>query len=321
VAWPLSARAQAQQPSQLHRIAFVSQILSSNMTEKGGRDFQVLFAELRRLGHIEGHNLFVERYSSLGLNDPFPELAASVVRQKHDLIFAVGARLIRPLKLATTEIPIVGVMSDPVASGIVGSLSRPGGNITGVALDAGIEIYGKQLELLKELLPQSSSVRYLTLRALWKSHPAAVAAQEAAQRMGTSLLGAFLESFEEAEYRRVFGAMKQEGVAAILVSLQGENWVHRKLIIELARDNRLPALYENRGYVELGGLMSYGPSYVEYMRLAARQIDQILKGGKPRDMPIQQSSKFELLINLKTAKELGLTVPPSLLARADEIIE
>jgi putative tryptophan/tyrosine transport system substrate-binding protein len=188
-------------------------------------------------------------------------------------------------------------------------------------LDAGIEMYGKQLELLKELLPQSYSMGYLTLKALWKTHPAAVAAQEAAKRMGISLLGANLESLEEAEYRRVFTAMKQEGVAVILVSLQGENALHGKLIAELARDNQLPTLCQNRGYVEAGLLMSYGPSYGEYMRLAARQIDQILKGGKPGDMPIQQPTTLELVINLKTTKALGITVPPTLLARADEVIE
>jgi putative ABC transport system substrate-binding protein len=322
VAWPLSVRAQAQQPSQPHRIAFVSRQLPSDMNEKGNEPgFQALFAQLRRLGYIEGHNLVVERYSTLGLKDSFSELAASVVRQKPDLIFADGALPVRALKLATTAIPIVGVTSDPVAWGIVESLSRPGGNITGVALDAGIEMYGKQLELLKELLQQPSPMGYLASREVWERHPAAAAVREAAQRMGISLLGAILESFQEAEYRRVFAAMKHVGVAGILVSVQAENVTHRKLIVELARDSRLPTLYLYREHVELGGLMSYGPSYVEYMRRAAGQIDQILKGGKPADMPIEQATKLELVINLKTAKALGITVPQSLLTRADEVIE
>jgi len=322
LACPISVRAQAQQPSQPHRIAIVSPNSPSDVTEKGGLpEFLAFFAELRRLGYIEGQNLVVDRYSALGLKEPFSELATSVVRQKPDLIFANAARVVRPLKLVTTSIPIVGLMADPVAWGVVESLSRPGGNITGVAVDAGIEINGKQLELLKELLPQPSSVGYLTSRFLWKAHPAAAAVREAAQRMGISLVGVLLESFQEAEYRRVFAAMKQEGVAGILVSLQAENVTYRKLIAELVRDNRLPTLYPYRNFVELGWLMSYGPSTAEYYRRAAGQIDEILKGGKPGDMPIQQATKFELVINLKTAKALGLTIPPSLLARADEVIE
>jgi putative ABC transport system substrate-binding protein len=165
--------------------------------------FQAFFSEMRRLGYIEGHNLIVERYSTLGLKEPDSESAASAVRQKPDLIFAT-ARVVRPLKLVTTSIPIVGVMADPVAWGVVESLSRPSGNITGVAWDAGIELYGKQLQLVKELLPQPSAVCYLTSRFLWKTHPASLAVREAAQRLGISLFGANLESFQEAEYRRFF---------------------------------------------------------------------------------------------------------------------
>jgi putative ABC transport system substrate-binding protein len=291
------------------------------MTEKGDNPrFRVLLPELRQLGYIEGHNLIVERYSTSGLKEPFSDLADNVVRQKPDIILAIGSRIVRPLKLATTTIPIVGVMVDPVAWRIVESLSRPGGNITGVALDAGIELSGKRLELLKELLPQPSSVGYLVSRAAWEL-PGGVAVQEAAQRMGISLLGAILESFQEAEYRRVFAAMNQKGVAGILVSVQAENIIHRKLIVDLARDSRLPTLYPWREHVEFGGLISYGASLGQAYRRAAGQIDLILKGGKPGDMPIEQPTKFELLINLKTAKALGLTIPPALLARADEVIE
>jgi putative tryptophan/tyrosine transport system substrate-binding protein len=225
------------------------------------------------------------------------------------------------LKLATITIPIVGFMSDPVAYGFVENLGRPGGNITGVAVDAGIEIFGKRLELLKELLAHPSSVAFLASRAVWEGHPAAAAAREAAKRMGISLLGAILESFQEAEYRRVFAAMKQQEVAGILVSVQGENFANRKVIVELAKDNRLPTLSPWREAVQLGGLMSYGPTPSEAYRRVAGQIDQILKGGKPGDIPIQEPTEFELVINLETAKALDIAVPPSLLARADEVIE
>ena len=204
VACRISVRAQAQQPSQPHRIAIVSPNSPSDVTEKGGLpEFLAFFAELRRLGYIEGHNLVVDRYSASGLKEPALELAASVVRQKPDLIFATGARVVRPLKLATTAIPIVGIMADPIAWGVVESLGRPGGNITGVTVDAGLEIFGKQLEFLKELLPQASSVGFLTTRGVWDG-PTGVAAQEASRQMGISLLGAILEPAQEAEYRRVF---------------------------------------------------------------------------------------------------------------------
>jgi ABC-type uncharacterized transport system substrate-binding protein len=143
----------------------------------------------------------------------------------------------------------------------------------------------------------------------------------AAKRMGTSLFGAILESAQETEYRRVFAVMKQAGVAGVLASSQDENLTHRKLIVDLARDSRLPTRYPWREHVELGGLMSYGPSRAEYLHRAAGQIDLILKGGKPGDMPIQEATKLELVINRKTAKLLGVTVPTTLLARADEVIE
>ena len=316
--WPVSVHAQAQQHSQSHRIAFVSTQLPRDITED---DFyRPLFAELRRLGYIEGHNLVVERYSSWGHKEPFSELAASVVRQKPDLILAGTSRIVRALKLATTAIPIVGLMADPVAWGIVESLNRPGGNITGVSVDAGIDIFGKRLELLKELLAQPASVGFLASRGVWEG-PTAVEVRVAAQHLGISLFGAILESFQETEYRLVFATMEQEGVAGILVSEQTENFVHRKLVVELATASHLPTLYPYREHVELGGLMSYGPSIAAMFRGAARQIDQILKGRKPSDMPIQQSTKFELVINLNTAKALGITIPTSLLARADEVIE
>ena len=316
VAWPPWVR--AQQPSDSsHRIAWVSTRLPIDMTEN---NYLALFAELRRLGYIEGRNLVIERYSTWGIKEPFSELAASVVRQKPDLIFAITARVVLALKMATTAIPIVGVMADPIAHGIVESLSRPGGNITGVTSDGGIEIYGKQLEVLIELLPQPSFVGFLASRSVWEN-PEGETLREAAKRMGTSLFDAILESAQETEYRRVFAAMKQEGVAGVLASSQGENLTYRKLIVDLARDSRLPTLYPWREHVELGGLMSYGPSRAEYLHRAAGQIDLILKGGKPGDMPIQEATKLELVINLKTAKLLGITVPTTLLARADEVIE
>jgi len=288
--------------------------------DSGSPTFRVLFARLRQLGLIEGQNLSVQRYSFLGLNEPFTELAADVVRQKPDVIYAVSSRMVRALKEATATIPIVGLMADPLAFGLVISLARPGGNVTGVSADGGIEYPGKLLGLLKELLPWLSRVGYLASRAVWDG-PSGVAMREAGQRMGTEVRGAILEVAQEAEYRRAFALMKEQVVDGLVVSDQSENFAHRRIIAHLAAESRLPTLSTYRAQVEVGGLISYGPDLVDQHRQGAEQIALIIKGAKPADLPVRQPTKFDLVINLKTAKALGIPVPPTLLARADEVIE
>jgi putative ABC transport system substrate-binding protein len=292
------------------------------LSETGGlRTYEAFFKELRRLGYIEGQNLVVERHSGEGRAEHYAELAREVVRSNPDLIFTLAARLVQDFKAVTTVIPIVAYTSDPIAFGLATSLARPGGNVTGVVADVGEEFWDKQLELLTEVIPGVFKVAYLTPRAVWDL-PTGTVIRNTAQRIGIELIGAFLKGrIQEAEYRRVFAMMAQERPDALIVNDTPENYAYQGLITELANNVRLPTVYPNRSFVEIGGLMSYGPDTVHLFRHAAGQIDQILKGAKPGEIPFYQPTKFELAINLKTSRALGLTVPPTLLARADEVIE
>jgi putative tryptophan/tyrosine transport system substrate-binding protein len=229
--------------------------------------------------------------------------------------------LLLAFKATTTTIPIVGATTDPVALGIVSSLARPGGNITGISVDAGIEVWGKRLDLLKEAVPRLSRLGFLVTRSLLGKRGAAIL-KEAAGRRAISLIGSPLDSpIEEAGYRRAFAAMAQEGANAILVGAEPEHWGHMRLIVELAEKSRLAAIYAWREAVEIGGFMAYGYDILDIFRRIPHVIDQILKGAKPGEIPFEQAQKFDLVINLKTAKTLGIELPGSLLARADEVIE
>jgi putative tryptophan/tyrosine transport system substrate-binding protein len=309
--------ARAQQPAKVYRIAFVTVALPiAEITETSSLPYyRAFFQELRRFGYIEGRNLIVERYS---VERPTVELARDVVRSKPDAIFASGLWefILKPL----TTIPIVAFMGDPVGFGLVASLSHPGGNITGVSVDAGPEIVTKRLELLKEAFPQASRVGVLATRFPGPSY--GERRQEAAQRLGLLALAHLLEgTLQETEYRRFFEVMVQEHADSLFVGGNLESWGHRRLIVELAEKYRLPAIYPYRDYVEAGGLMAYALNDVELWTRAAGCIAQILNGASPGDIPIYQPTKFELLINVKAANAIGLTIPPSLLARADEVIE
>jgi putative tryptophan/tyrosine transport system substrate-binding protein len=313
--------AQAQQPTKIYRIAVVNPSRpAALLTETGGLPtYEAFFKELRRLGYIEGQNLVVERHSGEGRAE-HAELAREVVRSNPDLIFTLSARLVQHFKAATTIIPIIAYTSDPIAYGLATSLARPGGNVTGVVADVGEEFWDKQLELLREVVPGAFKVAYLTPRAVWDL-PMGTVARNTAQRVGIELIGTFLKGrIQEAEYRRVFAMMAQERPDALIVNDTPENYAYQGLITELANNARLPT-YPNRSFVNIGGLMAYGPNTLDLFRHAAGQIDQILKGAKPGDIPFYQPTKFELVINLKTSRALGLNVPPSLLARADEVIE
>jgi putative ABC transport system substrate-binding protein len=290
------------------------------MSETGSRRFGAFFQRLRDLGYIEGQNLSVERYSGEG-RTKFAELAREVVPGNPDLIFVNTSRITREIKTATQTIPVVSVGADPVAYGVVSSLARPGGNITGATVDAGVEIVGKRLELLREMIPTASRVAYLGSHGMWEGADGA-AMREVAQRIKISLIGPPLESpLREAEYRRVFAAMTQAGADALVVANQSELLTDRRLILKLAENARLPAIYPDRDFAEIGGLMAYGVELQDVFRHAAEQVDQILKGAKPGDIPFYQPTKFELVINAKASKAVGITVPPKLLALADEVIE
>jgi putative ABC transport system substrate-binding protein len=318
--WP--ARVRAQQPGKFFRIAIVhaSAPVAEMMTDTGSPRFIALFKELRRLGYVEGQNVVFERYSGAGQNYS-SELANEVVRHKPDLILTTSSRWALNFKAATTAIPIVGLMADPVAFGVVDSLAHPGGNITGISTDAGPEIWSKRLELLRDVVPRTSRAGFLASRFGWET-PFAVDLRVAAERMGISLIGPPLDApLLEAEYRRVFDAMLQGRADALIVSDAPEHFTYRKLIVELAATSGLPAIYPYREQAEVGGLMAYAPDLLDVYRRAAGYVDQILKGTKAGEMPIYLPVKFDLVVNMKAAKAIGLTIPPTLLAHADEVID
>jgi putative tryptophan/tyrosine transport system substrate-binding protein len=315
--------AQAQQPAKVHRIAVIASASPvTELTETSSlRHWRAFFQELRRLGYVEGRNLIVERYSGLGRTEHYAEMARDVVRSKPDLILASTTVLVQHFKAATATIPIVGTMADPLGFGLVASLSHPGGNITGVSGEAGPDFLTKRLDLLKEAFPSVSRVGWLV--RLLPGNPHEKPMQEAAQSLGILLVGPRLEgTLQETEYRRVFEAMVQERADALFVSgATGENYANRRLIVELAEKNRLPTSYPSREFVEVGGLMAYGVDDADLYTRVAWYIDQILKGTSPSDIPIYQATKFELVINMKAANAIGLTIPPALVLRADEVIE
>jgi putative tryptophan/tyrosine transport system substrate-binding protein len=317
------ARAQAQQTGKVYRIAIADGVnaVSQQTATSDNAAYRTLFEVLRRRGYAEGPNVVVERFSGQGRADYYPELVRDVVRSKPDVILAVTSRLVLDFKAATATIPVVGMMGDPVGWGIVSSLAHPGGNITGVSADAGLEMWGKRIELLKAVAPRVSRAGFLFSRRIWDA-PYGAMVREATSKAGVSLIGPPLDApLAEAEYRRVFAAMMHEGAEALLVGDQPENFTNRRLIVELTEMGRLPAISPYREHVELGGLMAYAYDLGDMGRGAADQVDQILRGTKPGEIPIYQATKFELGINLKTAKALGLTIPSSLLTVADEVIE
>ena len=318
--WPLAVR--AQQPAKLKRIAYVHPATKiSELSVSGPPRYRAFFEELSRLGYVEGQNLGVERYSGEGRPERYAELARDVVNTHPDLILAVGARLSLDFKMATTTIPIVTVIIDPIAMGLVASIARPGGNITGVTIAAGLELIGKRMGLLVEAMPKLSTLGYLVSRPYWED-PRGAAAREAAKRAGISLKAALLGSaFNEAEYQRVFRSMEQDRADALMVSDEAEHVTNRATIVELAAKGRIPTIYPFREFVEVGGLMAYSIDIADIYRRLANLIDKILRGANPGDIPFYRPTKFELSINLKAAKALGLEMPTMLLARANEVIE
>jgi putative ABC transport system substrate-binding protein len=313
--------ARAQQPRKEHRVAIVTPSDPlAELTEGGGNPhYEAFFGELRRLGYVEGQNLVIERYSGEGRTAHFGELVREVVSRNPDLIFATTSLLVRRLKEATLTIPIVGFTADPVAYGIVPNLARPGGNVTGISADAGVDIWRKRLEFLREAVPKASRVGFLTYRLSWEGAQGNVLREAAA---GIELLGPPLDDpVQPPEFERVMTLMAQQNAQALIVGDTSINFSYRKLIVDLAKANRLPAIYPYREYLRLGGLMGYAIDSEQLLRHAANQVDRILRGEKPGEIPYYQASTFELIVNLKTAKELGIDLRSSFLARADEVIE
>jgi ABC-type uncharacterized transport system substrate-binding protein len=273
---------------------------------------------LRELGYIEGKNLLIDYRFAEGRAERLPELATELVRLKVDAIFTAGTPAIFALKQATKTIPVVFFStSDPVGTGVVASLAHPGGNITGISVLAS-DLWPKRLELLKEIFPKLTRVAMLWNKGNAGMALEAKATQEVAGPLGVSLQDRGVKDPNELDV--VFLAMTKDRPDGFLALMDPVLNSYQKRILDFLAQNRLPAIFENRNWVEAGGLISYGANYADAHRRAATLIDKVLKGAKPADLPVEQPTKFELVINLKTAKQIGLTIPPNVLARADKVI-
>jgi putative ABC transport system substrate-binding protein len=310
---PLAA--EGQQAGKLPRIGF----LGTRTLPDTSPNLDAFREGLRELGWTEGQNIVIDYRFAEGRFDRLPALATELVRLKADIIVAHNTQGAAAAKNATETIPIVMLfVADPVGLGFIASLARPG-NITGLAGSAGLEIFGKQLGLLKEAVPQVRRVAILSNPGN-PAQPIAVRELNIAARSLEVQLQ-FLEARGPNEFDGAFAAMAKERVGALLVVADALFALHRTRLADLAARSRRPAMYWTRPHVEAGGLMSYGASVSDVFRRAATYVDKILKGAKPADLPVEQPIRFELVINLKTAKALGLTIPQSLLQRADQVIE
>ena len=312
-AWPLAAH--AQQPAKIPRIGFLGNstaTMESNLIEP-------LRDGLRELGYEDGRNVIIEFRWADGKYDRFPALIAELLAAKVDVIITAGTPATLAIKKATSTVPLVFIaVGDPVGTGIVPDLGRPGGNITGLSSIAP-DLEGKRLELLREVVPKLSHVAFFLNPANAFHTVSMRQARVAAQSLGIKLQSMEVSKSEQLD--GAFASIVKEKPDALLILADRVFLHNRKRMMEFAIQQRLPSVNAYRELVEAGGLMSYGPSYEDMHRRAAVYVNKILKGTKPADLPIEQPTKFTLLINLKTAKTLGLTVPPTLVARADELIE
>jgi len=310
-----ASRAAAQQPGRLPRIGY----LAFN-TEVIGRDLLIAFRDtLRELGWIDGQNIVIETRYADGKVDRLPALVSELLVLNVDLIVAASSSATRASKSATTTVPIVMLASaNAVGEGFVASLARPGGNVTGMTFLAGPEIASKQLELLREIAPAASRIAFL-MNPSNGSHAAFAAELKiAARAIGIQLQPVGAASPNQLE--DAFATLAKERAAALLVLTDSMFFGERQWITNRAQSGVLPAMYSQREFVDAGGLVSYGPSLIDMARRGARKVDKILRGTKPSDIPVEQPTKFEFVINMKTAKALGLTIPRTLLLRADEMI-
>jgi putative ABC transport system substrate-binding protein len=314
LALPLAA--EAQQAGKVWRIGV---IVTATRTETEHL-IKALSEGLRELGYVERRNVMLELRFADGRQERLPALAAELVQLKVDVLVTGSNPVIAAVKQATATIPVVMAVSrDPVGAKFIASLARPGGNITGLANDTAPEIIGKNLELLKEAAPRVSRVAFL-----WNPVPPGAGASKNVVESAARNLGLTFQSVAvrgRNEFEAAFAAMVRERANGVVVAQDPVTFGSRDQVVLLAARSRLPAVYGVREFAEGGGLMSYGPNIADQFRLAAFYVDKILKGAKPGDLPVEQPTKFELVINLKTAKALGLTIPQSLVQRADQVIE
>ena len=310
----LCSAVDAQQPTKIPRIGYLSTVSPAvNATR-----IEALRQGLRELGYVEGKNILIEWRYAEGKVDRLPSLAAQLVHLKVDLIVTAASPPTRAAKELTSTIPIVMAFDDdPVGSGFVASLARPGGNITGLSSLA-LEIGGKQLELLKEIIPRLSRVAILGTSAVPQYANLVKEIDLAAKAVGVKVQ--HLDVLNSSDLENAFGAASKALAGAVLVIGSPILNSHRTQIVVLAAKSRFPAIYSRPEYVQDGGLLYYGTSFPDLFHRAATYVDKILKGAKPGDLPVEQPTKFELVINLKNAKQIGLTIPPQVLARADRVI-
>ena len=309
----ICVRAEAQQPGKVYRIGYIS-------GRSGAEPLDDVFkSALRELGYVEGQNMSVTYRWAEEKLDRLPALAVELVQLNVDVIVTETTPAVRAAKNATTTIPIVMALSgDAVEAGLVASLARPGANITGLTF-IGTDVVGKLVELLKEMLPKASRLAYLGNPQI--STPELVAferTQPVAQRLGMTIK--FVTARNQNDFKIAFEEIKKTRSDGLIVSPNIIYVQHRKMIANLAAHYRLPAIYGRSDFVDAGGLASYGTSFPHLYRRAAVYVDKVLKGVKPADLPVEQPTKFELVISLKAAKQIGLTIPPNVLARADRVI-
>jgi putative tryptophan/tyrosine transport system substrate-binding protein len=310
---PLASEAQSAE--KVYRLGLLSGASSTQQETQ----LEALRAGLRELGYLEGKNIVIEYRWAEEKYDRLPDLAAELVRLKVDLIMTGGTPATQAAMQATTTIPIVMMATgDPLRTGLVASLARPGGNVTGVT-QLGAEVAGKRLQILKDTVPRLSRVAFLRNPTSAAHTPYLNDLQAAARALRLTLQSVEVQA--PGEFEMAFAGMMQQRPDALIVSADPVHRLRQAWIVDFAGKRRLPVLYQLKEYVEAGGLMSYGTSVTDNYRRGATYVDKILKGAKPGDLPVEQPTKFELVINLKTAKALGLTIPPSVLLTADQVIQ
>jgi putative tryptophan/tyrosine transport system substrate-binding protein len=307
--------AEAQQPARIHRIGILSPSSGSVLSAR----VEAFRQRLRELGYVEGKNIVIEYRYAEGKGERLPDLVAELVRLKVDIIVTTSPSATLAAKKASGTIPIVfAAANDPVGTGLVSSLAQPGGNITGLSLMVP-DLDGKRLELLKEAFPKVARVAFLWAPGGSRRNSALTNMEAAAKALGLKLLSLEVRSLDD--FEGAFARAKKERAQALITTIGGLIITQQRQVLDFAAKNRLPAMYPASEVVEAGGLMSYAPSYTDLWRRAADLVDKILKGTKPADMPVEQPTKFEFVVNLKTAKQIGLTIPQKVLERADNVIK
>lgn len=317
---PAIRHASAQQPATKKRLAVIAFPKVEDMRIGRDPNATIFFEELQRLGYVEGENLIVDRWQYQP--GRLEEIAREVIHTNPDVIACPGTPMTLRLKAATTTIPIVASTGDPIQFGIVSNLARPGGNITGVSVDAGVEIWAKRLELLSRAVPKLVNVGFISTEGA-STGAGGQAVRDAAQKLGISLVrGTVSSPYGEAEFRSAFSSIQRDQLDGLILSDEGQVHLPKKsLLVQLIQQMRLPAIFPYREFVEAGGLMAYASDLKSVIHRYVAQIVEVLRGANPGDIPYSQAVRFELVVNLTTAKELGIEMPAELIAGAAAVIE